>query len=87
MTRPINLERLRRDLTSQAEQIAVALLGEPTSRTRGVLRYGTKGSLAIVVEGDKAGLWRDHEAGTGSDLLGLIRRERACDFSAACLRR
>ena len=83
MTRPIDLERLRRDLASQAEQIAVALLGEPTSRTRAVLRYGAKGSLAIVVTGDKAGLWRDHEAGTGSDLLDLIQRERSCDFSAA----
>lgn len=83
MTRPIDLERLRRDLTSQAEQIAVALLGEPTGRTHSLLRYGTKGSLAIVVVGDKAGLWRDHEAGTGGDLLELIRRERACDFNAA----
>ena len=77
------LDRLRSDLTQHAEAIAVALLGKPTTRSPSELRYGRKGSLAIALAGKPAGLWRDHETGTGGDLLALIQREQSCDFSAA----
>ena len=78
-----DLEKLRADLAAHAEAVAVALLGKPGTRSRGELRYGRKGSVAIVLAGKQAGLWHDHEVGTGGDLLGLIQRERSCDFPAA----
>ena len=45
--------------------VARALLGEPNARlsTARELRYGTHGSLAVHVGGERAGTWRDHEAG------------------------
>jgi hypothetical protein len=79
----LDLDRLRSDLTQHAEAVAIALLGKPATRSRGELRYGRKGSLAIALAGKPAGLWRDHETGTGGDLLALIQRERSCDFPAA----
>ncbi len=82
MTR-LDLDRLRSDLTQHAEAVAIALLRKPATRSRGELRYGRKGSLAIALAGKPAGLWRDHETGTGGDLLALIQRERSCDFPSA----
>ena len=79
----LDLDRLRSDLTQQAEAVAIALLGTPATRSRGELRYGRKGSFAIALAGKPAGLWHDHETGTGGDLLALIQRERSCDFPAA----
>jgi putative DNA primase/helicase len=82
MTR-LDLDRLRSDLMQHAEAVALALLGKPATRSRGELRDGRKGSLAIALAGKPAGLWRDRETGTGGDLLALIQRERSCDFPAA----
>ncbi|MFN3076372.1 MAG: toprim domain-containing protein [Alphaproteobacteria bacterium] len=62
-------------LRDQAEAVAMALLGEPTSRTRHELRWGRHGSLALVLTGSKAGLWHDHSAGEGGDILALVQRE------------
>ena len=39
------------------------------------LRYGTHGSLAVHVGGERAGTWRDHEAGEGCTVLDLVIRE------------
>jgi putative DNA primase/helicase len=80
-----DLGRLRADLTEHAEHVVVMLLGEPklTHRSHSELRYGSKGSLAIVVSGGKAGIWYDHESGEGGDLLALIKREHRCDFCKA----
>jgi hypothetical protein len=79
----IDLDRLRRDLVEHAEYVVITLLGDPMDRSRGELRYGRKGSLAVVIAGAKAGMWHDHEAGNGGDLLALIEREQRCDFMHA----
>ena len=57
--------------------VARALLGEPNARlsTARELRYGTHGSLAVHVGGERAGTWRDHEAGEGCTVLDLVIRE------------
>ena len=58
--------------------VARALLGEPNARlsTARELRYGNHGSLAVHVGGERAGTWRDHEAGEGGGVLALVVRER-----------
>ena len=59
--------------------VARALLGEPNARLSTAareLRYGTHGSLAVHVGGERAGTWRDHEAGEGGGVLALVMRER-----------
>src|SRR5262249_6650489 len=75
MTQPIDLDRLRADLAARAESAAQRLLGKPTGRSRGALRFGRKGSVEVIVTGPKAGLWHDFENQVGGDLFGLIKRE------------
>jgi putative DNA primase/helicase len=83
MTRPDDLADLRAALRARAAEVAECLLGRPTHRGRGELRWGRKGSLALAVAGPKAGLWHDHEAGAGGDMLDLIAGEKQCDFREA----
>ncbi len=79
------LDALRAAIAASAERIALALLGEPNRAmsSRRQLRFGNRGSLAIEIAGQKAGLWVDFSEGSGGDLIALIRRERGCDFPGA----
>ena len=63
-------------LADRAEEVAGALLGEPSQITRHEQRWGRHGSVSLRCSGPKRGLWFDHERGEGGDLLGLIARER-----------
>jgi P4 family phage/plasmid primase-like protien len=66
-------------LNVRMADLARELLGEPndalSSQTQ--LRYGTKGSLAIEIDGPKVGCWYDHENGAGGDALELIRQQKS----------
>ncbi len=64
------------ELRPRAPEIVVELLGQPTARSRDEWRWGRKGSLVVVVAGAKAGMWFDHEAGTGGGLVDLVARTR-----------
>ena len=80
-----DITALRAALVPRAAEIATVLLGEPNyglSNNR-ELRFGRKGSLAVVIAGAKAGWWYDHENGTGGDLVDLIRRQHGGGFVAA----
>lgn len=77
-----DLDNLREVLRGNVEELCLALLGKPDTRVGSEWRWGRKGSLAVVVRGAKRGLWKDHEAEQGSDLLGLIRRERGGTFAS-----
>ena len=68
------------DWPAIAGDVARALLGEPTSRTRSELRYGRRGSLSVRLD---SGTWFDFEAGEGGGVLDLVRRELQCDTAAA----
>jgi putative DNA primase/helicase len=83
MRLPIHIDRLRAELTARAENAAQSLLGQPTGRSRGALRFGRKGSVEVIVSGSKAGLWHDYENQIGGDLFDLIEREHRCDFRRA----
>jgi hypothetical protein len=81
-----SLDDLRNALADRAAELAVALLGQPNRKlsTRAELRFGNRGSLAVVIAGTRAGSFYDHEAGTGGDLLDLIHHVRdGCGFIEA----
>ena len=77
------LRELRDRLRDHAREIALTILGKPSSITRTEWRWGRKGSLALAIAGPKRGLWRDHESGEGGDLFDLIKRVRGGDFATA----
>ena len=58
--------------------VARALLGEPTSRSTREWRYGNKGSLAVHVDGERGGTWRDFEEDEGGGVLALVEHVRRC---------
>lgn len=66
-------------------EVARRLLGDPprTQRSGDTWRYGTHGSLAVHVGGDRAGTWRDFEAGEGGGTLDLVQHVQQCDKAAA----
>jgi hypothetical protein len=76
-------EELRRRVLELAEEIATALLGDPTLRRGSEWRWERKGSFALSLRGEKRGLWRDHESQAGGDLFALIMREKKTDFPGA----
>ena len=78
-----DLETIRALLRARAGEVGEALLGPPSYRSRSEFRWGRKGSFALAIAGPRAGLWYCHESGTGGDILGLVMRERRCDFAAA----
>lgn len=80
---PGDLGELRDLLRDRIEALAVALLGDPTSRTGKTWRWGGKGSLAVEIAGRKQGAWFDHEAGAGGGPLDLIRRTNGGDLVGA----
>jgi hypothetical protein len=65
-----------RELADRAETVVIALLGNPTGRSKRELRFGKRGSLGVRLDSAKRGQWFDHELGVGGDLLHLIARER-----------
>jgi hypothetical protein len=80
-----DLNALRSALAHRASDLAVALLGlpNPKIKSKGELRYGSKGSFSVTVAGSKAGVWCDNESGEGGDMLALIKRVRGCNFPEA----
>lgn len=60
---------------AEIEERARALFGEPNRHlsTKRTLRYGAKGSIAVELVGEKAGLWFSHESLQGGTVL------RACE--------
>lgn len=56
----------------RAPVLALELLGKPDLRTAEEWRWGRKGSLALVVSGERRGLWFDHESGEGGGLPELV---------------
>jgi putative DNA primase/helicase len=59
-----------------AQEIAVELLGKPAFRAAQEWRWGRKGSLSVVIDGTRAGMWFDHETGDGGGLVDLVAREK-----------
>jgi predicted P-loop ATPase/phage/plasmid primase-like uncharacterized protein len=75
-----------RELNARIAELAHALLGEPNRSlsTRTQLRFGTKGSIAVEIDGSDAGKWFDHEHGRGGDGLELICHAQNRSRGEAC---
>ena len=73
-------------LVAQVEELATALVGEPnrTLSTPDQLRFGTKGSVAVELDGPKRGQWFDHEAGVGGHALTLVENQLGLANGTAC---
>ena len=73
----VSAPRPRPDWLAIAGDVAVALFGEPSSRTRRELRFGRRGSLSVKLD---AGTWFDFE---GGGVVDLVKRERRCTAGEA----
>jgi predicted P-loop ATPase/phage/plasmid primase-like uncharacterized protein len=73
-------------LNARIGDLACALLGEPNHAlsTKSQMRFGSKGSVAVEIDGPEAGKWFDHEAGVGGDGLELVRHRRGVANGEAC---
>ena len=80
MTARNNLDQLKAALSDRAEQLLVALFGQPTKRTAREWRWGSRGS--IVYRHDR-GTFYSFEEGRGGDLLSAIMFRDGCSFSQA----
>lgn len=78
-------QKLRQEVKWSSEKVALDLLGEPNKRlsNRSTLRFGSKGSLAVKISGEKCGTWYDFEAAKGGDLFDLVQDVKNCDFKDA----
>lgn len=67
-------------LNAQIGEIAVELFGKPNQALSKAneLRFGSRGSMSVVIEGTKQGFWYDHEQGVGGNALDLICNRRNC---------
>ena len=81
----IDLATIKAALSASMNDLARNVLGEPNRRmsNRRELRFGKKGSRAIVTAGPKAGSWYDHETNEGGAPLDLIMSARECSFRDA----
>ena len=70
----------RTDWAAIAGDVAIALLGEPSSATQRELRFRRRGSVSVDLT---HGLWFDYEADTGGGVLDLVMREHGCGKAGA----
>jgi putative DNA primase/helicase len=73
-----DLTQLGGRLAERIEELAGDLLGDRNRQwsTKRDHRFGSRGSLSVVVSGPKQGLWCCHETAEGGDALSLIRHVR-----------
>ena len=80
-----SVEAIKSGLAWRARQIGISLLGEPSIVSGKELRWGHHGSFSLQIAGQKAGLFYDHEAGKGGDLLDLIQEQHGVGFRDALM--
>jgi Ti-type conjugative transfer relaxase TraA len=74
-------EMLEGRLKEQIEPLAYALFPEgPTRKTSKEMRFGSRGSLSLICQGPKAGVFNDFEKGEKGGLLKLIQTKQNCSF-------
>lgn len=62
------------ELRAHVTELAIDLFGQPSAKSSQEWRWGRKGSLSVIVTGDRAGMWFDHEAGQGGGFVDLVGR-------------
>lgn len=71
------------DYGRHIKEVALQLLGEPSSKHGDEWRYGTHGSLAIQTD---TGQWYDHEREEGGGTLDIIMRECGRDTVSSAIK-
>lgn len=69
----------------EIEDVARRCLGTPNAKlsTASELRFGTHGSISVIIDGDKAGSWFDHEHRIGGGLREFLERyDRAPPYAS-----
>ena len=74
------LRLLKDKLADHVEEFAEALLGPPTKRNAGEMRYGRKGSLCVYATGKNGPSFHSFEEDVGGSLLDLIVFVKNCSF-------
>lgn len=74
-------------MSGDIADLARSKFGEPNRRlsTRSELRFGRHGSVSVCLQGDRAGLYFDHEAQTGGRLSDGTERRPASDRPSGLL--
>ena len=80
---PIDMGPLGAALIARAIDLYPKILGKPNPAmsSRRELRFGRRGSIAVVLAGESTGLWYDKDR--GGDLLQLIVERRGFGFGDA----
>jgi phage/plasmid primase-like uncharacterized protein len=81
----MSVARLADMMNDRIAHLARELLGEPNRELSSAqqLRFGTKGSVAVEIDGANKGRWYDHEHGAGGAGLELIAYRLGLDGKAA----
>jgi len=64
---------MNEQLTPRISSLAVALLGNPTSKRSMEWRWGKKGKIVVYISGEKMGRFCDFESGASGDALELVK--------------
>lgn len=67
-----NSKAIHEGLLANSEEFYRSILGEPKQQQGNTWRYGSKGSLVVNRQGQRAGLWYSHETGEGGGPLQLL---------------
>ena len=71
------------DWTEILKAVALEVLGQPVERRGTEWRYGRHGSVVVNTGGQRAGTWRDFEAGHGGGALEMLRHYQDLDKGQA----
>lgn len=75
-----DLDVVRRAMVDRCAEIACALLGAPSDRTRNQLRWGSHGKIRLKLA---TGGWKDFSTGEWGDMFDLAKREMGFSFIEA----
>jgi len=79
----IDLDDLKAALADEAEALAGELFGQPISRSKHELRFGSRGSTAVTLSGPHRGSFRSWEEDRGGSMLDAIMFATGCSFHRA----
>ncbi|MCX7121715.1 MAG: AAA family ATPase, partial [Gammaproteobacteria bacterium] len=81
----LDAKLVEKNLALQVKEIARNILGEPNHSLSNDInwRYGSKGSLSVVVDGDKAGYFHNFETGEKGGMITLLMSELRLPFKEA----
>ena len=75
----VSMTTMSADWAEILKAVALEVLGQPAERRGNEWRYGRHGSLVVNISGQRAGTWRDFEAGHAGGTLELLRHYQDLD--------